>query len=100
MTKRTAQAQAAHPVSVATTPQLAADTPPPTITFLSRKQVLALVGVSYATLWSWIKEGEFPPACVLNPKQKGRTKIAWLEHEVRQWMATRPRRLPKGSAAA
>jgi predicted DNA-binding transcriptional regulator AlpA len=99
MTKRNAQAQAAHPVSVATTAQPAADAPP-TITFLSRKQVLALVGVSYATMWVWIKEGEFPPACVLNPKQKGRTKIAWLEHEVRHWMATRPRRIPKGSAAA
>ena len=68
--------------------------------FLTRKQVLALIGVSYSTLWGWIRNGEFPPARELNASDTGRSKIAWLEHEVHHWMATRPQRLPKAWVTA
>jgi predicted DNA-binding transcriptional regulator AlpA len=76
-------------------------TPPPAspdqhaCKLLSRVEVLALVGVSYPTLWWWVKEGHFPAPRVLGFKgTKGR--IGWIESEVQQWMASLPRRFPKG----
>ena len=37
-----------------------ADVPGVPPRFLTRKEVLALIGVSYSTLWEWIRNGEFP----------------------------------------
>src|SRR5262249_8832045 len=62
---------------------------------LSRTQMLELVGVSYASVWTWIKAGTFPPGRALSSGTNGR--IVWLEHEVNQWMLSRPARAPKGS---
>ncbi len=72
---------------------------PTTVKFLTKKEVLQLVGVSYSTLWSWIRDNQFPPARELNPGGVGHAKIMWIESEVLHWMATRPQRLPKGAAA-
>jgi len=71
------------------------------IKFLSREEVLALIGVSYVTLWTWIRDGKFPPARELVGDAK-RNKIVWVESEVHDWMTSRPKRLPvgyKGGAA-
>jgi predicted DNA-binding transcriptional regulator AlpA len=68
----------------------------PPLKFLSRDEVLKLVGVSYGTLWGWIREGKFPPARELNSSERA-SRIYWLEHEVLSWMANRPPRLPKGT---
>ena len=56
------------------------------------------LGVSYATLWNWIKAGEFPPGRALSPAKRGR--ICWVAAEVQEWIASRPVRMPKGSKAA
>jgi predicted DNA-binding transcriptional regulator AlpA len=71
------------------------------IKFLTREEVLALIGVSYVTLWTWIRDGKFPPARELVGDAK-RNRIVWIESEVQAWMASRPKRLPvgyKGKAA-
>ena len=52
--------------------------------FLSRKQVCAVVGVTYPALWGWIKAGHFPPGLKLGIGQGNRNKIVWLESEVLQ----------------
>jgi prophage regulatory protein len=60
---------------------------------LSRQQVLELVGSpSYSTLWSWMKKGAFPPAVELGPSGSRSSSIAWFEHEVLDWIESRPRR--------
>jgi predicted DNA-binding transcriptional regulator AlpA len=67
--------------------------------FISRKQVCALVGVTYPSLWGWIKAGHFPPGRKLGIGTGNRNKIVWLESEVLEWMTTRPLQLPKGTIA-
>lgn len=69
---------------------------PPVLRFLSRAEVLKVLRVSYGTLWGWIREGNFPPARELNSSERA-SRIYWLEHEVLEWMANRPPRLPRGT---
>jgi prophage regulatory protein len=62
--------------------------------FLLKKEVLAIVRVSWPTLWKWIREGKFPsPVCVGE-------KSVWFAQDVFQWMRTRPTRLYKGMSGA
>ena len=63
--------------------------------FLSRAQVMELVGVNYTTLWRWMRDGEFPRARVLSPGEKRNSCIAWLKSEVDAWVASRPTRTLK-----
>jgi predicted DNA-binding transcriptional regulator AlpA len=69
------------------------------IKFLSKQEVLALIGVSYATLWTWMRDGNFPLARELVGDAK-RNKIVWIESEVHAWMASRPKRRPAGYKGA
>jgi predicted DNA-binding transcriptional regulator AlpA len=59
---------------------------------LSRAQVLDLIGVTYTSLWSWMRRGEFPSAIILGPPNGKRSRIAWHASEVYAWIADRPRR--------
>ena len=65
--------------------------------FLSRKQVCAVIGVTYPSVWSWIKADHFPAGRKLGLGSGNRNKIVWLELEVLHWMETRPLQLPKGT---
>jgi predicted DNA-binding transcriptional regulator AlpA len=61
---------------------------------LSRQEVVELVGASYVSIWSWIRQGRFPPGRSIGPEgDKGR--VAWLESEIREWMESLPKRIPK-----
>jgi prophage regulatory protein len=51
---------------------------------LRQRDVLALLGVSRATLWSWREAGTFP-----KPIRLGPNVIAWTEASVRDWLAKR-----------
>ena len=67
---------------------------------LSRAEVLEIVGVTYPTLWAWVRDGHFPAARVLGFKKTEGNKggrVAWLESEVQAWIASRPKRFPKGT---
>jgi predicted DNA-binding transcriptional regulator AlpA len=57
---------------------LATDLPPPL--FLREPQVLAMVPISDATLWRWVKAKKFPQPVKLGP---GTT--AWRADDVRAW---------------
>jgi len=64
--------------------------PPPQRGLLSKKQVLALVPVTFATIWAWQRKGLFPRAKMVGGKS------CWLAHEVDAWIAALPNRPYKG----
>ncbi len=49
------------------------------------RDVLALVGISKATLWRWRKAGEFPAPIRLGPN-----RVAWRRIEIDEWISSRP----------
>ncbi len=57
---------------------------------LSRAHVLAMVPLSYVTIWQMIQQGEFPRAIVI-----GTQKVAWRENEILEWIASRPQQVLK-----
>ncbi len=59
---------------------------------LTRKQVLEIVPVSYATLWQWMREGQFPRALKIGPN----SRVAWRADEVQAYVDSRPRQQLKG----
>jgi predicted DNA-binding transcriptional regulator AlpA len=59
---------------------------------LSKRQVLAIINVSYPTLWSWMRQGKFPRSRVVGGKSM------WLSTDIEAWLATLPVRKLKGDA--
>jgi predicted DNA-binding transcriptional regulator AlpA len=59
---------------------------------LSKRQVLAIINVSYPTLWSWMRRGKFPRSRVVGGKSM------WLSTDIEAWLATLPVRKLKGDA--
>jgi predicted DNA-binding transcriptional regulator AlpA len=57
---------------------------------LSKREVLAIVGVSYPTLWSMMRAGTFPRSRVVGGKSM------WLSSEIEAWLAALPVRQLKG----
>ena len=55
--------------------------------FLSRAEVLDLIGVTYPVIWQWIRDGKFPAA-----REIGARRVGWLASEVRKWMENCPKR--------
>jgi predicted DNA-binding transcriptional regulator AlpA len=55
-----------------------------------RSELIDIVGVSYVTVWSWMRAGTFPRGRDIG----GRT--AWIQSEVADWIASRPIRRLKG----
>lgn len=45
-----------------------------------------MIGVSKVTLWRWERDGKFPKRVRL-----GCGSVGWIEKEVADWLATRPR---------
>jgi predicted DNA-binding transcriptional regulator AlpA len=60
---------------------------------LSRREVIDRVGVSYPTLWSWMRAGKFPRSRVIGGK------IAWLDFEIERWIMDLPIKPLKGDDA-
>jgi predicted DNA-binding transcriptional regulator AlpA len=54
--------------------------------FLSRKQICAITGLSYPTLWTMMRNnGEFPLARCIS-----KNRVGWLKSEVTEWIRGRP----------
>ncbi|OMO25123.1 hypothetical protein BH581_16740 [Vibrio splendidus] len=53
---------------------------------VSINEILKAIGVSRATIYRWMDAGTFPYSIDVS---KGR--VAWLEHEVKEWIDSRPR---------
>jgi predicted DNA-binding transcriptional regulator AlpA len=65
----------------------------PPVRLLNRREVLALAGCSYPTLWAWMRAGKFPRSRIVG----GRSM--WLSTEIDEWLANLPVRPLKGDAA-
>jgi prophage regulatory protein len=68
---------------------------PSDLRLLSKPEVLYRVGVTFPTIWKWMRAGNFPRARELGPG-----KSCWVESEINQWILNRPIRRLKGDAGA
>ena len=60
---------------------------------LSKVDVLAVTGVTFPTIWAWMRAGTFPRGRIVGGKSK------WLSSEVDAWLANLPLRPLKGDPA-
>ena len=54
-------------------------------TIYRERDVLAVLGISKATLWRWRRAGGFPA-----PIQLGPNTVGWRREDVENWLKTRP----------
>jgi predicted DNA-binding transcriptional regulator AlpA len=57
-----------------------------------KDELLKLLGVTYGSLYAWMRDGKFPLAIEVGPRGGRSIRIAWLESEITEWLAARPRR--------
>lgn len=69
------------------------------VKLIQKQEVCELVGVTYGSLFTWMKRGEFPLPIEIGPPGGRSSRIAWIEDEIIDWIARRPRRQP-GSRVA
>ena len=55
-----------------------------------KPELLDRIGVSYPTIWTWMREGRFPRAKVVGGKS------AWFRSEIDSWVSSLPVRRLKG----
>jgi predicted DNA-binding transcriptional regulator AlpA len=60
------------------------------IRLLSKREVLDITGVTFPTLWAWMRAGTFPRSRVAGGKS------VWRSDEVDAWLAALPLRRLKG----
>lgn len=60
------------------------------VRLISKPEVCDRVGVTFPTIWKWMREGKFPRSRELGGK------AAWIEAEVEAWIASLPERQYKG----
>jgi predicted DNA-binding transcriptional regulator AlpA len=60
---------------------------------LGKRDILAITGVSYPTIWSWMRAGTFPRARIVGEKSM------WLQTEIEAWLADLKVRPLKGDVA-
>ena len=51
---------------------------------LSKRELTAMVGLSYPTVWRLMRRGEFP-----KPVPLSENRVGWIESEVAAWLASR-----------
>jgi predicted DNA-binding transcriptional regulator AlpA len=57
---------------------------------LTKTQVCAITGVSFPTVWGWMRTGKFPRSRIVGGKSM------WLSSEIEDWLAGLPLRPLKG----
>jgi predicted DNA-binding transcriptional regulator AlpA len=69
--------------------------PPTRHKLIYKRELLALIGVSYGSVYNWMRQGRFPLARELGPPGGRTSRIAWLESEITEWLGSRPKRRMK-----
>jgi predicted DNA-binding transcriptional regulator AlpA len=64
----------------------------PGIRLLDKADVMAITGVTFPTVWAWMRAGTFPRSRVVGGKSM------WLSTEIDAWLAQLPIRRLKGDA--
>jgi predicted DNA-binding transcriptional regulator AlpA len=67
---------------------------PPSERLLSKAEVLRITGVTFPTIWAWMRQGRFPRARIVGGKSM------WLASEIDGWLAALPIRPLKGDAGS
>jgi predicted DNA-binding transcriptional regulator AlpA len=62
----------------------------PTIRLLSKAEVMAISGLSFPSIWAWMRDGRFPRSRVVGGKSM------WRSDEIDAWLAGLPVRPLKG----
>lgn len=57
---------------------------------LTKPEILAIAGVTFPTIWAWMREGTFPHSRIVG----GRSM--WRSDEIEKWLAELPLRPLKG----
>jgi predicted DNA-binding transcriptional regulator AlpA len=68
----------------------------PPVRLLDKHQILSITGVSFPTVWTWMRAGTFPRSRIVGGKS------TWLNTEIDQWLANlkvRPLKGDQGEAA-
>lgn len=60
------------------------------VRLITKPELLDRIGVTYPTIWQWMRAGKFPRSRELGGK------AAWIESEVDEWIAALPVRRLKG----
>jgi prophage regulatory protein len=60
------------------------------VRLISKPEVLDRVGVTFPTIWKWMREGKFPRSREVGGKS------CWIEAEVEAWITALPLRRLKG----
>jgi predicted DNA-binding transcriptional regulator AlpA len=63
---------------------------PGVVRLLDRHEVCAITGVTYPSLWTWMRAGTFPRSRIVGGKSK------WRSDEIEAWIAALPVRPLKG----
>jgi prophage regulatory protein len=66
--------------------------PPLVERLVSKSEVLAITGLSFPTIWAWMRAGKFPRSRIVGGKSM------WLSSEIEAWLAGLPVRPLKGDA--
>ncbi len=64
----------------------------PPVRLISKAEVLAITGMTFPTIWAWMRAGKFPRSRIVGGKSM------WLSTEVEKWLAGLPVRPLKGDA--
>lgn len=57
---------------------------------ISKTEVLKRVGVTFPTIWAWMRAGKFPRSRDIGGK------VAWIESDIEAWIAGLPDKKYKG----
>lgn len=56
------------------------------LVYINKREVMRRTSLSYDTIWRMMQKGTFPMSMPIGPKL-----VRWFEHEVDDWMLSRPR---------
>ena len=59
---------------------------------LRKAEVLEMVGVSYPTIWRWVRDGKFPAPRTIGATGAKDGAVRWVEAEVCAWIEGLPKR--------
>jgi predicted DNA-binding transcriptional regulator AlpA len=66
--------------------------PPLAVRLLGKWEVMAITGVTYPTIWAWMRDGRFPRSRIVGGKSM------WLSTDIDAWLVALPIRPLKGDA--
>jgi predicted DNA-binding transcriptional regulator AlpA len=64
--------------------------PAAALRLLNKHEICRLTGVTFPTVWDWMRKGTFPRARIVGGKSM------WLSSDIDQWLANLPQRRLKG----